>query len=396
MDLIKGWFTEIHSHAGTAFSLKTRQVLHEEKTPYQHLAIHDTETFGPLMVLDGCTMVSGRDNFIYHEMLSHPALFAHPDPKRVLIIGGGDCGTLREVLKHPGVARAEQVEIDERVTRVAEQYFPELCSSNGDPRARLHFTDGVAFMNEGEAGRYDVIIVDSTDPVGPAEGLFTADFYRNCWRALADPGILVLQSESPLLHMDILTRVHGALREADFSDSRTLFFPQCIYPSGWWSATLGGKGLNPARFRVADAQNRPFRTQYYNAAVHQAALAMPEFFRQAFEIPAPITKEGERRLGCASVSPVANVFFDGKVVSHSLHHPDGTRQTAGIVYPGEFRFDVGGAEHMEITSGRCRVKLAGDSEWCEFDGRGEFSVPANSHFLIAVDAGVAQYICTFL
>src|SRR5439155_10962993 len=120
--------------------------LHEEQSAYQRIEIYQTETFGKLMTLDGLVMVTDRDNFIYHEMMSHPALYSHPCPTRVLIIGGGDCGTLREVLKHPTVELAEQVELDERVTRVAERFFPDLCESNRDPRARLHFADGIAWV----------------------------------------------------------------------------------------------------------------------------------------------------------------------------------------------------------------------------------------------------------
>ncbi len=125
-------------------------------------------------------MLTARDNFIYHEMLSHPALFSHPSPEHVVIIGGGDCGTLREVLKHDGVTRALQVEIDERVTRLAEEFFPELCASNSDPRAEFLFDDGIQWMKDADPGSVDVIIVDSTDPIGPAEGLFTEAFYRDC------------------------------------------------------------------------------------------------------------------------------------------------------------------------------------------------------------------------
>ena len=165
------WFTEQVPMADTAFSLKIKQKLHEEHSEFQHLEIYETETFGNLMVIDGCTMVSTRDNFFYHEMMSHPALFTHPSPKRVWIIGGGDCGTLKEVLKHASVEQAVQIDIDERVTRLAEIYFPELCESNDDPRAELKFIDGIKWVKEAAPDSVDMIIVDSTDPVGPAEGL---------------------------------------------------------------------------------------------------------------------------------------------------------------------------------------------------------------------------------
>ena len=274
------WFSEIAGDAGSAFSLKVRAKLHEEQTPYQLIQIYATEGFGNLMVIDGCTMLSTRDNFLYHEMMSHPALFTHAAPRRVCIIGGGDCGTLKEVLKHPEVEAAVQIDIDEGVTRLAERYFPELTESNADPRAQLLFEDGVRWIQSTEPGSLDLIIVDSTDPVGPAVGLFTSDFYAQCWRALAAGGILVQQSESPLYHMQILRDMHAAMRAAGFSASRTLGFPQPIYPSGWWSATMAGKETDLAGFRAAAAEAKPFETQYYNADIHRAALAQPELLRR--------------------------------------------------------------------------------------------------------------------
>lgn len=278
-DTDSSWFTEIHSQGGSAFSVQLREKLHEEQSEYQHIEIYATTHFGNLMVIDGCYMLTSLDNFLYHEMMSHPALFTQPDPKRVVIIGGGDCGTLREVLKHPGVEHALQVDIDERVTRLAEQYFPELCESNDDPRAELHFGDGIEWMKQAPAGSVDVIIVDSTDPVGPAEGLFTEAFFKTCHRALSADGVIVQQSESPLFHYDsIIKPMHSAMRAAGFSDCVTLPFPQPCYPSGWWSATLAGKRSVQA-FRETDAHSKTFKTRYYNAGIHAGALAQPEFFK---------------------------------------------------------------------------------------------------------------------
>lgn len=279
MALDKNWYTEEWAGAGSAISLRVTQKVHDEQSAYQRIEIYETEAFGTLMTLDGLVMVTDRDNFVYHEMMSHPALFTHPNPKRVLVIGGGDCGTLREVLRHRNVELAEQVELDERVTRVAEQFFPELCESNNDPRAHLRFTDGIKWVADTQAGTYDVIIVDSTDPVGPAAGLFSAEFYRNCHRALSDKGVLVGQSESPLFHAELIRSVRKAMRDAGFANVATLHFPQCTYPSGWWSATLARKSGDARQFRMADAESKTFPTRYYNRGVHEGALAMPEFLR---------------------------------------------------------------------------------------------------------------------
>jgi spermidine synthase len=282
--LNKGWFTEVFQDQGTAFSLEIRKKLHEEQTPFQKLEIYETTTFGNLMVLDGCVMLTTRDNFLYHEMMTHPALFTHKSPKKVVIVGGGDCGTLKEVLRHPDVEEAWQVEIDERVTRVSEQYFPELCEANGDPRAHFFFGDGIQWMKDIEPNSVDVIIIDSTDPVGAAEGLFALDFYRNAMLALREGGLIVQQSESPILHTKtIIKTIHNDMHKAGFEHVRTLPFPQPVYPTGWWSCTMASKE-NPLKyFREEDANNRPFVTRYYNAGIHHGALAMPQFMVDELE-----------------------------------------------------------------------------------------------------------------
>jgi spermidine synthase len=233
------------------------------------------------MVIDGCVMLTQRDNFLYHEMMTHPALFTHAAPRRVVVIGGGDCGTLREVLRHDIVQQAMQVEIDERVTRLSERYFPELCTANGDPRAELRFEDGIAWFAHAPAGSVDVVIVDSTDPVGPAEGLFSEPFYRDVHRVLAPGGLIVQQSESPLYHVDLLCSVHGALRRAGFADVKTLHYPQPVYPSGWWSATLACKDGPVRPMRLEAARKAAFPTRYYSVDMHQAAFVLPPYLADA-------------------------------------------------------------------------------------------------------------------
>jgi spermidine synthase len=275
------WFTEVVPVAQSAFSLKIKQKLHEEQSAFQHLEIYETESFGNLMVIDGCTMVSTRDNFFYHEMMSHPALYTHPNPKRVWIIGGGDCGTLKEVLKHPSVEQAIQIDIDERVTRLSEIYFPELCESNNDPRAELKFIDGIKWVKDAAPDSVDIIIVDSTDPIGPAEGLFSEAFYRDCFACLSEHGMVVQQSESALYHLNLIGEMRNAMSSAGFGHLQTLFFPQCLYPSGWWSATIAGKSSLKV-FREQESENKPFDTVYYNVDIHKASLAQPEFFKKAF------------------------------------------------------------------------------------------------------------------
>jgi len=275
-----GWFTE--SGRGFALSLQLRRKLHEERSPYQRIAVYDTVSFGHLLTLDDVTMLTQRDNFIYHEMMTHPALFSHPRPRRVVIVGGGDCGSLREVLRHPEVEQVIQVELDERVTRVAEQYFPELCEANGDARASLRFEHATAWMQRAAADSAEVIVLDTTDPVGQAARLFGAPFYRECARVLRDGGILVAQSESPLLDLELLCNMRRAMHEAGFAAVRNLQFPLCTYPSGWWTATMARRGCDFDGFREQDVRAAAFPTAYYNAEIHRASQCLPEFLCREF------------------------------------------------------------------------------------------------------------------
>ncbi|MDT8438626.1 MAG: polyamine aminopropyltransferase [Wenzhouxiangellaceae bacterium] len=267
------WFTETCTEAGSALSFEIEAHVEHVVSAFQTIDIYRTRHWGHLMVIDGFVMLTTRDNFLYHEMLTHPALFSHADPKRVAIIGGGDCGTLQQVLRHRGIESVVQCEIDQQVTRLAERYFPELCANNDDPRAELVFDDGLAWIRNAPSGSLDVIIVDSTDPIGPAEGLFGPQFVADCHTALADGGILVQQSESPLLHPHLIRGIRDNMQQAGFETLRTLGFPQPCYPSGWWSCTQARKhGLlaPPDAERFGESG---ISTRYYNPEVHRGALA---------------------------------------------------------------------------------------------------------------------------
>ncbi|OAZ93426.1 polyamine aminopropyltransferase [Halomonas sp. G11] len=278
------WFTEVFDSHGSAFSLKVTEKLLDVQSPYQHLEVYATETYGNLLVLDGCVMLTDRDNFLYHEMIAHPALFTHQDPKRVVIIGGGDCGTLKEVLRHPGVEHVTQIDIDEEVTKASERFFPTLVESNNDPRAELLFADGVKWVDDTPDESIDVLIIDSTDPVGPAEGLFKTDFLQRCHRILKDGGVMVQQSESPLYHSGTIIReLRNDMREAGFDSVATLPFPQPVYPSGWWSVTLAGKNVDVNAFREQAVANHDLPLEYYTLEAHRGALALPPFMRRAFD-----------------------------------------------------------------------------------------------------------------
>lgn len=275
------WFFEKAEGMGIALGLELERCVYSEQTPYQHIDIYETRSFGRLMVIDGCTMVSTRDNFLYHEMMAHPVLNAHAAPRDVIIIGGGDCGTLNEVLKHPEVEKAVQVEIDERVTRLSERFFPELCERNKDRRAELIFGDGVGWMKAAGDACADVVIVDSTDPVGPAEGLFGIHFYGECSRVLRPGGLLVHQSESPLLHLELIAAMQDCMKRAGFARTRLLNFPQPIYPSGWWSASIAQKSQGPLAERLNPHAIAALKARFYTADIHRACFALPAFVADA-------------------------------------------------------------------------------------------------------------------
>lgn len=271
------WIIETWDPAGSAFALHGAEKLHEAQSDFQKVEVFRSSQWGNVMLIDGCYMVTSKDNFVYHEMMSHSALYSHQNPKDVVIIGGGDCGTLREVLKHPSVESATQIDIDKEVTIAAEKYFPELCESNNDPRATLMWIDGIKWMAEAPDASADIIIIDSTDPVGPGEGLFTRAFYTQCMRVLRDGGIIVQQSESPLVHLALIKDIRQAWRDVGFDCDITEQFFLPSYPTGWWSASLACKGQNDwLAKRDCDVS-----TRYYNRAVHNGAFAQPQFLLEA-------------------------------------------------------------------------------------------------------------------
>jgi len=231
------WFTEKCDKSGTAFSLEVNAKLHEETTLFQKIEIYSTKHFGKLMVIDGFIMLTERDNFIYHEMLTHPALFSHHKPENIVIVGGGDCGTLKEVTKHNCVKNITQVEIDQRVTELSYEHFPELCENNKDSRVEFVFYDAIKWIKDAPSDSIDIIIVDSTDPIGPAKGLFSTPFYKDCSRTLKADGLVVQQSESPLLHLEsVIKPMHHSMHQAGFDSTSLLYFPvvDCHYRKQEW------------------------------------------------------------------------------------------------------------------------------------------------------------------
>lgn len=269
------WFSE-HQTPDLSLGLRLRQTLHRETTQFQELMVVDSEAFGRVLCLDGTIQVTERDEFFYHELLVHLPLMAHPDPRRVLVIGGGDGGSLREVCRHATVEAATQVEIDPAVMAASRAYLPTLAVGFDDPRVQVVVGDGIAYVRE-HPDTYDVIICDSTDPVGPARGLFEVDFYRSCRSALRGGGILSVQSESPLVNADVVRQVAQAMGAA-FGRSYLALGPMPTYPSGLWSYTLASAGGDPRR--ALSSRAVPQRLRYYTRQIHAAAFVLPPFVQE--------------------------------------------------------------------------------------------------------------------
>lgn len=269
------FFTEAQT-PNVRFSLRVRERLLTRQTPYQLLEVFDTEEFGKLMVLDGKVMLTERDEMYYHEMLVHPALMTHPHPRRVLIIGGGDGGTIREVLRHPSVEIAIWGEIDEAVIDAAREFFPTVCAGVFDnPRVKLQVMPGEALIAS-LTNEIDVILVDSTDPIGPAVPLFESPFFTACKRALRSGGIYATQCGSPFYFQSEVQSVDSHLRTV-FTEVRRYLGMMPSYPSGVWSYVMAGDvALFPSPEELQQRfAARAMQLSYYTPEIHWASAVIP-------------------------------------------------------------------------------------------------------------------------
>ncbi len=266
------WYTEKQTENFGITSKITRTYV-DEQTKFQHLSMIDTKEWGNMLVLDGMVMTTVRDEFVYHEMVAHPALVTHPNPKRVLVVGGGDGGVIREVLKHPKVEQAVLVEIDGKVIEYSKQYLPEIAGELDNPRVQVIVDDGYMHIAKNK-NTYDVIMVDSTEPVGPAVELFTKGFYQGIYEALKEDGIFVAQTDNPWFKADLIQTVNRDVKEI-FPIVRVYTANIPTYPSGLWTFTMGSKKYDPLE---ADASSIPeFPTKYYTPRLHHAAFVLPKF-----------------------------------------------------------------------------------------------------------------------
>ncbi len=260
------------------FSVKVRRTLSSNRSAFQQIDLIETDFFGRTLVLDGLFMTSEGDEFFYHEMLVHPAMCAVAEPKHVLVIGGGDGGTIREVLSHPQVDRVVMVEIDGQVVDVCREFLPGIASHFDDPRLELRIQDGVKWVAQAPDQTFDVVILDGSDPVGPAEGLFNDTFYADVRRILKPRGIFALQSESPVLQAEVFRDVQLALR-ALFADVRPYIGYVPIYGAGMWSWTLARPEGEVWPLNLDRLSAHASRLRYLNPGVCKAAFEMPNFIR---------------------------------------------------------------------------------------------------------------------
>lgn len=283
--IVDGWFHERGTlWPGQAFTLQIKEVLYHKKSQFQDVLVFESENYGKVLVLDGVIQCTERDECSYQEMMAHIPLYAHPNPKKVLVIGGGDGGVLREIARHPGVEEIVICELDEDVINVSKKYLPFMAKGFDDPRVKVHVMDGNKFMAENQAS-FDVIITDSSDPVGPAQALFETPFYNAMHASLREGGIVCTQGECIWLHVDIIRPLVSAIKPM----FETVEYAYCTIPSypsgqiGFVIATKAGregnKGCNaPVRRPEAGVQKE---LRYYTPEIHEAAFVLPAFAKRA-------------------------------------------------------------------------------------------------------------------
>ncbi|ODU58289.1 MAG: spermidine synthase [Clostridium sp. SCN 57-10] len=274
------WYTEEHSEH-TRFSIRVEKQLYSAQSPFQRIDLFESKEFGRFFTLDGLMMVTEKDEFIYHDMITHIPMATNPNIRQVLVIGAGDGGTVRELTRYAHIERIDMVEIDKMVVDACLEFLPQTSCKLNDSRVNLLFEDGLKFVRT-KQNEYDLIIVDSTDPFGPGEGLFTKEFYGNCFNALKEDGILVNQHETPYYpsYAKSMQRAHKRIKE---------FFPICrvyqahipTYPSGHWLFGFASKRFDPIRDLDEAAWNSlGLNTKYYNTELHKGCFALPNYVKE--------------------------------------------------------------------------------------------------------------------
>ncbi len=274
------WFSERWSE-DTKFSIKIKEHLYSEQSPFQKIDFFTSEEYGRFFTLDGYIMITEKDEFIYHEMITHVPMSTNLNIKKVLVIGGGDGGTVRELTRYSTIEEIHMVEIDERVVRLSEKFLPFTADKLTDKRVTLYFQDGLKFVADCEDEKYDLILVDSTDPISVGEGLFTEEFYKNCYRILSKDGILVNQHESPYYdkYSKEMKKAHNKIKNI-FPIAKVYQFHQPTYASGHWLFGFASKKYDPIKDSDIDKWNDlELETKYYNTDIQSAAFALPNYVK---------------------------------------------------------------------------------------------------------------------
>ena len=274
------WFSEKQTK-DVKFSIRVDRQLYSGYSDYQRIDVFESPEFGRFLTLDGYMMLTEKDEFIYHEMITHIPMAVHPDPKRILVIGAGDGGVVRELVRYPEVERIDLVEIDQMVVEISKKYLPTTAGELDNERVHIYYEDGLKFIRRCRDA-YDLIIVDSTDPFGPGEGLFTREFYGNCYKALKEDGIMVNQHESPFYAADAVAcqRAHKRIVES-FPISRVYQAHIPTYPSGHWLFGFASKKYHPLKdLRETEWNIRGLSCRYYTTTLHKGAFYLPAYVEE--------------------------------------------------------------------------------------------------------------------
>jgi len=278
-DYMELWFTEYHTD-NARFSMKVDKPVISVKSEFQRIDVFDSFDFGRVLVLDGFLMLTEKDEFIYHEMMTHVPMAVNPEIRDALVIGGGDGGVVRELARYGSIRRIDMVEIDKIVVDVCMEHFPQLSCKLDDPRVHIFYEDGFKFVAN-KNNEYDLIIVDSTDPFGPGEPLFTREFYGNCFKALKAYGIMVNQHESPYYPNDALAvqRTHKHIKSI-FPIAMVYQAHIPTYPSGHFLFGFASKGLDPIADMSTSWDSLGIKTRYYNTDLHKGCFALPNYVKE--------------------------------------------------------------------------------------------------------------------
>ncbi len=277
------WFTEKHTEH-VKLSIQVDKQIYSSQSEFQRIDIFESPEFGRFLTLDGYMMLTEKDEFVYHEMMVHVPMAVHPNVKKVLVIGGGDGGTVRELSRYKTIEEIDLVEIDEEVVEACIKHLPQTACGFKDARVKCYYDDGLKFVRKYE-NTYDLILVDSTDPFGPGEGLFTKEFYGNCYKALKEDGIMVNQHESPFYKEDAyaMQRAHKRIVES-FPISKVYQAHIPTYPSGHWLFGFASKKYHPINDqRIEEWKSLGLKTKYYNEQLHKGAFALPNFVEEMLE-----------------------------------------------------------------------------------------------------------------